>query len=97
MIVINETEALKKLAERMVWFKEPSDTLADSAHFIAYVLTYGTDEDLAVLNQNHIALPQIKEVLDNPPFGVFNNKSWTYWNLKCGQNDVPPLPIRKFT
>jgi hypothetical protein len=41
-----ETPELLVVAERVVWFKTPSETLADPIHFLAHVMTYGTVEDL---------------------------------------------------
>jgi hypothetical protein len=42
-----ETPELLAVAERVVWFKPPRETLADPVHFLAHVMTYGTVEDLA--------------------------------------------------
>jgi hypothetical protein len=43
------TPALLTVAQRVVWFKEPVDALADPVHFLAHVMTYGTVEDLRAL------------------------------------------------
>ena len=40
------TPELLSVAERVVWFKTPSEALADPVHFLAHVMTYGTVEDL---------------------------------------------------
>lgn len=32
-------------------------------------------------------------VLDNPPRGLFDAKSWCYWHKKLGRS-VPPLPVQ---
>ena len=34
------------------------------------------------------------QVLDHPPAGVFDIKSWTFWHHRYGRQ-VPPLPRRK--
>jgi hypothetical protein len=31
-------------------------------------------------------------VLDHPPPGVFDQRSWAYWNLKFQRWPAPPLP-----
>ena len=36
------TPELLSVAERVVWFKTPSEALADPVHFLAHVMTYGT-------------------------------------------------------
>jgi hypothetical protein len=89
-----ETPELLSVAERVVWFKQPAEALADPVHFLAHVMTYGTVEDLRALRQ--VAGPdEFREVLDNAPPGVFDARSWAYWNLKCGRQPAPPLPVRQ--
>jgi hypothetical protein len=36
-----------------------------------------------------------RKVLENPPPGVFDKRSWNYWHLVFGLTSVPPLPERK--
>ncbi len=43
---------------------------------------YGTVEDLRAL-QGIIGLEEFWEVLDHAPPGIFDARSWAYWNLKC--------------
>lgn len=88
------TSTLLTVAQRVVWFKEPTDALADPIHFLAHVMVYGTVEDLQAL-QGVAGLNEFCEVLDRAPAGVFDPRSWAYWNLKCGRIPVPPLPVRK--
>ncbi len=88
------TSALLTVAQRVVWFKEPADALADPAHFLAHVMTYGTVEDLQML-QGIVDLDEFQEVLDQAPPGIFDSRSWAYWNLKCGRDPAPPLPVRR--
>lgn len=76
------------MAQRVVWFKEPVAALADPAHFLAHVMTYGTVEDLRAL-QDLIGLDEFREVLDHAPPGIFDARSWTYWHLKCGRTPSP--------
>jgi hypothetical protein len=90
-----ETSELLAVAERVVWFKPPSEALADPVHFLAHVMTYGTVEDLLALN-GVVGPNEFRETLDNAPPGVFDARSWAYWNLKCGREPAPPLPVRRF-
>jgi len=87
------TPELLAVAERVVWFKPPSETLADPVHFLAHVMTYGTLEDLPAL-KSVVGIDDYREVLDHAPPGVFDKRSWSYWNLKCGRSPAPPLPTR---
>ncbi|MBM9538103.1 hypothetical protein [Desulfobulbus alkaliphilus] len=88
------TSELLKVARRVVWFKEPEEALAEPVHFLAHVMTYGTVEDLQAL-QGVVGMEDFREVLEKAPAGVFDARSWAYWNLKCGRVPCPPLPVRQ--
>ncbi|MBF0608176.1 MAG: hypothetical protein SFH39_09860 [Candidatus Magnetobacterium sp. LHC-1] len=93
MKILPVTPALLNVARRVVWFKEPEEALSDPVHFIAHVMTYGTVEDLAAI-EGIVGQEEFREVLDNAPSGIFDRRSWAYWNLKCGRQPTPPLPVR---
>ncbi len=84
---------LVAVAERVVWFESAEDTLRDSRRFLAYLMTYGTLEEILVARK-YYSRDEFEAVLDNPPAGVFDPRSWNYWNLVYGRNPVPPLPKR---
>ncbi len=88
-----DTPALLKVARRVIWFEKPEEALTDPVRFLAYVMTYGTAEDLKAL-EGVISKDNLREVLDKAPPGVFDPRSWAYWNLKCGRQPAPPLPTR---
>ena len=88
------TPTLLTGAQRVVWFKDPVDALADPVHFLAHMMTYGTVEDMRTL-QGIVGLDEFREVLDHAPPGIFDARSWAYWNLKCGRVPAPPLPTRR--
>jgi len=90
------TPELLEVAKRVVWFKKPQEALGDPIHFLAYAMKLGTAEDLLALDKAGINLAHFKEVLDNAPAGVFDERSWTYWNLRCGRRPIPALPVRIF-
>ena len=94
MKALPETQDLLAVAERVVWFKPPREVLAEPIHFLAHVMTYGTLEDVHILN-NYIGPDDYREALENAPPGVFDPRSWAYWNLKYGQYPPPPLPVRR--
>jgi hypothetical protein len=85
---------LLRVARRVVWFKEPEETLADPVLFLAHVMTYGTIEDLAAL-EGFVGKADYCEVLEHAPPGVFDKRSWAYWHLKCGREPAPHRPLRK--
>jgi hypothetical protein len=89
------TDELAQVARRTVWFKSPEEAARDPVHFIAHVLTYGTHEDVEAL-RHYVSDEELAEAIRNAPPGVFDARSWTYWNLKIGQYPAPPMPKRKF-
>ena len=84
------TAELLNVARRVVWFKEPEEALRDPIHFLAHVMTYGTIEDLIAVGAT-LGKDEYREVIENAPAGIFDPRSWAYWNLVCGI--VPALPI----
>jgi hypothetical protein len=87
------TPELLRVARRVVWFDAPERALADPLRFLAHVMVFGTVEDLAAL-RGIVGKGEYCEVLDHAPPGLFDPRSWAYWNLVCGRFPPPPLPVR---
>lgn len=94
MKALKLTDRLRKSA-RCIWFEPPEKAVADPARFVAYVLTYGTIDDVAALREQ-LDWDDIREALDHAPPGVFDARSWAYWNLMVGRYETPPMPARRF-
>jgi hypothetical protein len=87
-------DEMRWVAERVVWFKEPQETLADPKHFLSYLMTYGTLEDLTTVDK-YVRREAYREALDDPLPGVFDARSWAYWNLILKDlSPPPPMPVR---
>ena len=86
---------LQTVAKRVVWFKKPEDTLQDTKLFLAHVMTYGTLSDIT-MTLRYFSEADFEAVLDDPPPGVFDRRSWTYWNVRYHHEPVPALPKRNF-
>jgi hypothetical protein len=86
-------DELLKVAHEVVWFKEPERSLADPSFFLAHVMTYGTVEEIAVVKK-YFTSEQFRAALENAPPGVFDARSWAYWNTVFGRVPVPPMPKR---
>lgn len=86
---------LRMVAKRVVWFKKPEDALQDTRLFLAHVMTYGTLSDITTTLQ-YFSESDFEAVLDDPPPGVFDRRSWTYWNVRYHREPVPALPMRRF-
>ncbi len=89
------SEELKRVAKRVIWFKAPEKTLQESKLFLAYLMTYGTLEDIATA-MKYYSEADFDLVLRDPPAGIFDRRSWNYWNLRYHHEPVPPLPRRTF-
>ena len=88
-----ETEELSGLARRIIWFEPPSRALADPVRFLAYLMTYGTAEDIGVARR-YFSEDDFREAVEQAPPGIFDDRSWAYWNLVTGRYPVPPMPTR---
>jgi hypothetical protein len=85
---------LRRVAKRVVWFKVPDETLRDVKLFLAHVMTYGTLSDISAVLQD-FSEDDFETTINDPPPGVFDRRSWIYWNLRYHREPVPPLPQRK--
>jgi hypothetical protein len=93
---VQETDrlALEKIAEKLFWWKTPGEALSSPGRFLAQVMTLGTLEDVQTV-QRVFGREAFRDVLHNPPPGVFDARSWNYWHV-IFHLPVPPLPERKF-
>ena len=81
------------MASRVVWFEPPAKALADPIRFLAYLMTYGTLEDIAVVRR-YLDLDDFQEALEHAPPGIIDERSWAYWNVVIGRYPIPPMPRR---
>lgn len=88
------TADLIALARRVIWFEPPEKALADPIRLAAYTLTYGVHADCQTLRR-HLDDDALRAALDTAPPGIFDPRSWTYWNLRLGRYPPPPLPERQ--
>jgi hypothetical protein len=93
MKALPPTSELLRVASRVVWFEAPEKALADPVHFLAHVMVFGSVEDLAALRRI-VGKDEYREVLQHAPPGIFDARSWAYWNLVCERHPAPPLPVR---
>jgi hypothetical protein len=82
---------LQDVARRVVWFDPPEQTLANPQLFLAHLMVYGTLEEVLAVRQQYTAR-DFENVLSNPPAGVFDARSWAYWNLFFGRQTPAALP-----
>jgi hypothetical protein len=84
---------LLALAPRIIWFEPAEKALADPIRFLAYLMTYGRAEEIAVVRR-YLDLDDFREALDHAPPGIIDKRSWAYWNTWVGRYPVPPMPQR---
>lgn len=88
-------EDLNQVARRLFWWKSPTAAVRNRQRFLAQVMTYGTVEDV-ITTRRYFSRDEFQAVLDNPPAGVFDERSWAYWNLMFDRYPPPPMPRRRF-
>jgi hypothetical protein len=84
---------LLAVAPRVVWFEPAEQALADPIRFLAYLMTYGTLEEIAVVRR-YLDLDDFREALEHAPPGIIDERSWAYWNAVLGRYPAPPMPRR---
>src|SRR6202158_5856342 len=93
--MMSQPEDLQRNAKRVVWFKPSEKTLNHTKLFLGHVMTYGTLEDI-VTAMKYYSDADFGLVLKDPPAGIFDLRSWNYWNLRYHHEPVPPMPQRLF-
>ncbi len=85
---------LRAVAKRVLWFEQPEEALSYPRRFLAYLMTYGTWDEVLTARK-YFADQDFETVLEDPPTGIFDVRSWAYWNHVYGRATVPPLPLRQ--
>ncbi len=91
-----QTPELVALAPRIIWFEPPEQALSNPIRFMAYLMTYGTIDELNIIKK-YVGEDDFKEALINAPAGIFDKRSWSYWNVIYGFEPVPDMPKRKLS
>src|SRR5260221_11983647 len=82
------------VAVKVFWWCTPEEGLQDLTRFVAQVMTFGDWEDVR-RTMGILGEKAFEAVLDDPPPGVFDRKSWNYWHLFFRRTSLPPLPRRE--
>jgi hypothetical protein len=84
---------MRAVAKWVMWFEEPEDAVLYPDRFLAYLMTYGTLEEILTA-RNYFSDEEFERAIRNAPPGIFDPPSWNYWNLVYKHDPVPPLPGR---
>jgi len=90
---MTDQEALRDVARRVIWFESPEEALRLPKRFLTYVMTYGTLEEILVV-QKFFSRSSFEDALNDPLPGIFDPASWNYWNGVFGRWPAPPMPER---
>ena len=90
---MSNSQAIKlKLAKRLIWWQTPTEAVKNEPRLLAQVMDLGTWEDVqqarSVWEES-----AFRAVLQYPPPGLFDAKSWNYWHLMF-HLPTPPLVMR---
>ena len=88
-----KNEDLLAVARHVIWFEPPEMAVGDPVRFLAYLMTYGTAEEIAIVRR-YVDEAAFREALDLAPPGILDPRSWTYWNIMADRYPVPPMPRR---
>ena len=91
---MNADPRLLEVASRLIWWKDPDEALADERRFLAQAMTDASLTDMTFIRRV-FGDNALRNVLADPPPGVFDQRSWGYWHLIFGLEPVPPLPRRR--
>ena len=89
----NDDRAVR-MAQKYVWWQSPERTLADGRLLLAQMMTSGTVDDVQWL-MAQVSAAALRDVLDDPPVGVFNRRSWVFWRRRLGLDPAVALPRRR--
>jgi hypothetical protein len=84
--------ALVPVAKRVFWWGNPEEWMDDAIRFAAQVMTFGDLKDTALVAKL-MGETIFQQVLETPPPGVFDIRSWNCWHVRYHKS-VPPLPKR---
>ena len=64
-----------ELARRVIWFEPPERALVDPVRFLAYLMTYGTVQDIAAARR-YFSADDFRAAVEQAPPGIFDERSW---------------------
>lgn len=84
---------------RYIWWKTPDEALLYERRLIAQVMNLGTWEDTRRLEIT-VGADALIDALRNAEAGWFTPRIWHFWHYRLGlvqrEDDMPPMPVRRF-
>jgi len=88
-----KSDDVLNVARNVIWFEPPECALAKPIRFLAYLMTYGTADEVATV-MRYVSVEDFREALEHAPPGIFDKRSWNYWHLMMDRYPPPPMPTR---
>jgi len=97
---MNQTDSdhLKRLAAKYIWWKTPDEAVAMPERIIAQVMDIGDYTDVQRLARQ-VGDDTLRRVLTQAEPGQLSERSWAYWHYRLGLaslGNLPPSPVRRF-
>ncbi len=93
MSPLPQTAEMLAVARHVVWFEAPERALAEPFRFMAYLMAYGTVDEVETVRR-HVGRDAFVEAIEHAPPGIMDVRSWAYWNIMAGHYPPPPMPRR---
>jgi len=90
----SERDALRAIAEKLIWWQPPATSLRQPRRFLAQVMALGNWEEVRI-TRRAFGDEAFRAVLRDAPPGVFDPRSWHYWHHVFDLLPVPLLPQRR--
>ena len=87
-------ERSEAMASKYVWWQPAESTFADRRLLLAQMMTLGTVDDVRWLLAR-VSEADLRRVLLDPPVGVFNRRSWSFWRRRLGLDPAAGPPARR--
>ena len=87
-------ECSAAMALKYVWWQPAARTLGDRRLLLAQMMTLGTVDDVRWLLAR-VSEVDLRRVLLDPPVGLFNRRSWSFWRRRLGLDPAAVLPVRR--
>lgn len=94
-----DTQYLRRLASKYIWWQSPDESIVTPTRLVAQVMNLGDYDDVQTLAER-VGEGVLRDVLQRAEAGQFSARSWTYWHYRLGLAEVdkvPPLPTRKLS
>lgn len=93
MLTEKQKKFLSKVVSTYIWWKTPEEALMYPHRIVAQVMNRGFWDDVCEL-VTCFSDQELMNVLNQAEVGQFNAKSWCFWHIRLGHDDIPPMPER---